>query len=690
MLSAAELAAGAAAAAAFDALRAPWSEASGAVRVTLAEQLRAFHALAPAGPVPTAFSPDSVYPYASFVETAARPELRRVRVVTISNGVVSADVSPDLGGKVLALRLEAASGPAATAAAAAADTSDNASAGAANVLADPGAVRPCRILPRGAFVGGGIEVSFPISHTPSLLERVCCSAGVRGGRARVCVGERELRCGMHWTVEFSLGPGEAFLTQRVRFANTTVRAHKWMSWANAGVPSAPDTQFCFPGGPVLVHGERMGEVADWSAPDAARPRAQRDISTMTAFFWRAPPVCAFGVFTPSTGLGLFHSADPAQVGGMKLWSDGCGEDERWVSQYMTRAGQQLLEVQAGPLKDQSVKDVLAPGAEQTHAEFWWPAVGAPLDLAALAASTATRAAARALGPVEEHLPLFPWARRAAVDVFLAAEAAFAARDAAALPPAPPQESNAWAPPGADVLGAALAWAAGLTDREDRGRWAFQLGAWIAGRLTAESVEAAAAAEEIGPSVDAAATAAAGSHAPPAPSALEGVAAALAALDASDDGRAAALAGRLHRRARGDHAAAAACFRRISEPALQLHPQVVVERDLALAGLGGAAALAERRAWFERVGALAGADEWLRERAAALLLDEGRAREARELLEGPPAFQLVHQRYARTRLWRRAVAACGGDPGALRPPPGLGEDRLAAFGAYVEHEATDVE
>jgi len=57
MHSAAELAAGAAAAAAFDALRAPWSEASGALRVTLAEQLRAFHALAPAGPVPTAFSP---------------------------------------------------------------------------------------------------------------------------------------------------------------------------------------------------------------------------------------------------------------------------------------------------------------------------------------------------------------------------------------------------------------------------------------------------------------------------------------------------------------------------------------------------------------------------------------------------------------------------------------------------------
>ena len=260
----------------------------GELRVLTASVLRAAHALVPAGPIPTALTPDGVYPYPSFVETAARPELRRVTVVTLENALVAADVCPCLGGKVLALRLKRGAGA------------------GANVLAEPGAVRPVRILPRGACVGGGIEVSFPISHTPSLLERVCCSAGVRGGRARVCVGERELRCGMQWSVEFSLGPGEPFLTQRTRFHNPGPRAHRWMSWSNAGVPSAPDTAFVFPGGPVLVHGERMAEIADWaSSPEA--PRVQRDIQTMMAFFWRAPPVCAFGVFTPSTGLGLFHS-----------------------------------------------------------------------------------------------------------------------------------------------------------------------------------------------------------------------------------------------------------------------------------------------------------------------------------------------------------------------------------------------
>jgi len=620
----------------------------GELRIHCSTVLRGVHALVPSGPVPTAQTPDGVYPYESFVETAARPELRRFRVVTLENARVIAVICPDLGGKVLSLALKAAGD----------------AGGSANVLADPGPIRPVRILPRGAFVGGGIEVSFPISHTPSLLERVCCSADVRAGRARVCVGERELRFGMHWTVEWSLGCGETFLTQRTRFLNPTPRAHRWMSWANAGVPSAPDSEFYFPSGPVLVHGDEMKEVADWGAPGAAQPRTQGDIARMTAFFWRAPSVTAFGVFTPSTGSGLFHSAERESVGGIKLWSDGVGEHERWVSQYMTHGAAQLLEVQAGPLPDQSVKDVLAPGEDRCHVEHWHPA-SAPLDIAALAASPETRAAAAALGSPSE-VPLFSWARPETVAVWLGVEAAYAARDAGLLPPAPDQDSNAWAPSGMDSLGTALAWAASLEGRH-RGRWAFLLGAWIAGRETSEDGAGAAAAD----------SAVAGERLS---IPLSGFDAAFAALAASDDGRAYALAARLHRRVRRDCAAAAACFRRITEEALALHPQICFERDLTLAGIGGAAALAERRAWLDRVGALQ--DEWLLERRAALLADEGRPLEARALLESRE-FQLVHQRYARTRLWHRILAECEG--GTTAGPRGLGEDTLAKFGAYRDVE-----
>ena len=207
-------------------------------RVSERSELRLVHALTPCGPIPTALTPDGVYPYESFCATAPRGELRRVRVAALENEFVYAEVSADLGGKLVALH--AVEG----------------GRRSPNVLADPGVVRPCRILPRGAFVGGGIEVSFPISHTPSLLERVECATGERGGRAFVAVGERELRSGMHWSVEWSLGAGERFLTQRTRLRNPSRdEALPWMSWSNAGVPSAPDSEFVFPGGPVLVHGD---------------------------------------------------------------------------------------------------------------------------------------------------------------------------------------------------------------------------------------------------------------------------------------------------------------------------------------------------------------------------------------------------------------------------------------------------
>ena len=293
------------------------------------ERLALFHSLVPAGPIPTAFEPFGIYPYESFVETAARPELRRIRVLVLENDFIAAEICPTLGGKLLSLWIK------------------RDGTRVANTLCTPAVVRPVRILPRGAFVGGGIEVSFPVSHTPSLLEAVSYRASVSGDVATVAVGERELKSGMHWLVEFSLSRGERHLAQRTSFHNPGPAALPWMSWSNAGVPARPDTELHFPGGEVLVHGDEMATIADWAAGSPpAVPRRQGDIRRMTADFWRRPSVCAFGSFTPSLGAGLYHAADPAQVPGIKLWSDGVGQHERWVTQYMARADEQLLEMQA--------------------------------------------------------------------------------------------------------------------------------------------------------------------------------------------------------------------------------------------------------------------------------------------------------------------------------------------------------
>lgn len=180
--------------------------------------------LTPAGPVPTALDPNGVYPYVSYVETSNRPLLKKYKFVVLENAQLKITICPDLGGKVTSI-VHKQSGK--------------------EILYKPDVVRYTRILPRFYFVAGGIEVSFPISHSPTQNERVLYKIDSTKDRIYVSCGERELRFGMQWTVEYSLGTKDNFLTQRVIFYNPGASAYPWMSWSNAALPSAPDTKFYF-------------------------------------------------------------------------------------------------------------------------------------------------------------------------------------------------------------------------------------------------------------------------------------------------------------------------------------------------------------------------------------------------------------------------------------------------------------
>ena len=114
--------------------------------------------------------------------------------------------------------------------------------------------------------------------------------------------------------------------------------------------------------------------------------------------------------------------------------------------------------------------------------------------------------------------------------------------------------------------------------------------------------------------------------------------------------------------------------------MALHPQVVIERGRALAALGKET-LDERGRWLRAVSALD--DEWLAERRASWLLDSGNLEAAVQVLRNTK-FQLVHQRYERTRLWRRVETALGLEP--VEYPSWLGEDDLAEFGAYRDPQS----
>lgn len=563
------------------------------------------HELTPAGPVPTALDPDGVYPYISYVETSNRPLLKKYRFIVLENAKLKATICPDLGGKVTSL-IHKPSGK--------------------EALYVPEVVRYTRILPRFYFVAGGIEVSFPIAHSPSQNEKILYRVDKSPDRIYVTCGERELRFGMQWSVEYSLGKDDAFLTQRVVYYNPGADAYPWMSWSNAALPATADTRFYFPKGRVLSHAS-MIDTIDW---EKQGPCTENDIKEMTGYFWKTKDANAFGAFTPSLGSGLYHIADENSAPGIKLWSYGRGDDSAW-STLSTAKHQTYLEIQGGPIGDQSVKLPLQHGSTKTHTEYWIPTDKA-LNIYEIPLPSV------ALRPLSS-VPLFPWAREKEVQVWKKLVIAYQKKLPAPEPPAI-DELN-WAPSGMEDLDAPFRYAIEKSAGAKADLWKFYYGAWQAGReKTVEKAPATLASSSLG---------------------ISKVLLARILVTKKD------LAG------------ARRAIESVKEPWLQLHPQVMVERDKILRRIGPET-LAEREQWLSKVAELR--DEWIIERKVQLLIDKGQHQQAMELLLSTP-FQKVHQTYTRTGLW---MQLCKKLNLSCEPiPKQLGEDRLAVFGAYREYE-----
>jgi hypothetical protein len=522
----------------------------------------------------------------------------------LENDQLKVTICPDLGGKVTSMVYKKSG---------------------KEVLYVPDVIRYTRILPRFYFVAGGIEVSFPISHSPSQNEKVDYKIDKTADRVYVTCGERELRFGMQWSVEYSLGPKDGFLTERAIFNNPGTEAYPWMSWSNAAVPSAPDTRFYFPKGKVLSHSSKVDTI-DW---EKNGPRTQADIKEMTGYFWESRDANAFGTYTPSLGTGLYHVASEAIAPGMKLWSYGVAGDSSW-SMLSTAKRQPYIELQGGPIGDQSIKLELHPKETRWHTEYWIPTDKA-MDIYQL------KVPAQSLRPVKD-IPLFEWARPTDVAVWNNLLHAYQQKSTLPLPPAVDQ--NLWPPSGMENMDASFKWAIAKTTGATADSWRFYYGTWLAGRGKADE--------------------------------------AITILSATKMGLAKVLLARLLKQ-KGDMTSARQAFDAITEPWLQIHPQVIIERDKVLRNIG-IQTLAEREKWLSKVDALK--DEWVIERKIQLLIDKGEPQAAKDLLLSVP-FQMVHQTYVRTGLWMQICKKL--NISAFPIPRQLGEDQLARFGAYREYE-----
>lgn len=351
---------------------------------------------------------------------------------------------------------------------------------------------------------------------------------------------------------------------------------------------------------------------------------------MTRYFWKTKDNNAFGAFTPSLGTGLYHIADEKIAGGIKLWSYGTAADSAW-SVLSTAKHQTYIEIQGGPIGDQSIKLELTPKQKRWHVEYWYPSDRA-LDIYSL------KTPVIALRPLNE-IPLFSWARKEEVNTWLELINAFRVKSKK-LPNAPDPVQNNWPPSGIENLEPAFQWAINQSANDNAELWRFYYGTWLAGTGKSE--------------------------------------AAINILAACKLSVAKPLLARLLK-LKDDLQGAKNAIAAINETWLQLHPQVIVERDKILRQLG-AQTLGEREYWLSKVAALK--DEWVIERQIQLMIDKGEYQKAKELLLST-SFQKVHQTYTRTGLWMQVCEKLGLPCEPI--PSQLGEDRLARFGAYREYE-----
>jgi hypothetical protein len=389
--------------------------------------------------------------------------------------------------------------------------------------------------------------------------------------------------------------------------------------------SGKDTQFNFPEGKVLSHSSVIDTI-DWKSQG---PVCQRDIKEMTGYFWETHNVNAFGVYTPSFGSGLYHVADEAIAPGIKLWSYGDDSDSTWAT-LSTARNAPYVEIQGGPLGDQSIKLELKSNETRWHTEYWIPA-DKPMDINILKVPSVKL---RDL----KMIPLFEWARSVEVRIWIELMGAY--KENGNVPDSPEITDIHWAPSGMEDLQQAFEWVIKKSETDKSDTWNFFYGTWTAGRGdTAKAIKI---------------------------------------LGSCKNGIAKALLARLLR-LNGNNKGSALAYSSIEERWLQLHPQVLIERDKTLRNLGKEK-LKEREAWLSQVDALR--DEWVIERKVQLLIDKGDAPGAKKMLLSVP-FQKVHQTYTRTNLWFQICDLLNEQ--RLPVPAQLGEDRLANFGAYREYE-----
>ncbi len=221
------------------------------------------------------------------------------------------------------------------------------------------------------YVGGGLELNLPNAHSQTNARpRDCVARKNPAGSVSLIMSNTEKIGRIHWSVGFTLSPGEARVRQDVRIANESAVEARYLYWANCGIPLQDNTEYIYPENKGAMHG-KYEVVYSWPTYEGSNIAVIKNLDEMLGLYMLEAREGFFGYFSHEDKAGMAHYADANDVPGKKYWSWGWHPTAQHTK-FTHTDGQPYGEVQAGRIVIQEKFDRLAPLTSQTWTEFWYP------------------------------------------------------------------------------------------------------------------------------------------------------------------------------------------------------------------------------------------------------------------------------------------------------------------------------
>lgn len=311
------------------------------------------YVLGPADPNPSfpLVERNPVYPYTMMDSLTDHRVLKTYRAIYLENRYLKLTILPQLGGHLYSIY----------------DKVDH-----REVLYCNHVVKYGLVGPRGAWISGGIEFSFPFAHTDVTVSPV--ESALRhnaDGSAAAIVGAIDRVSNMHWEVALTLRPGTARVEQRVTLFNSTPLAHLYLFWANAAVKATPGMQYIYPMRETISD-DPFAAAETWPVWQGVDRSWYKNIPSALAIFARASHRNYFGVYYHNSNYGVVHVANFRQDPGKKVWSWGAADSGLIWAHILSDADGPYNEIQSGRFYTQGYREFMPPRRVEQWTEYWYP------------------------------------------------------------------------------------------------------------------------------------------------------------------------------------------------------------------------------------------------------------------------------------------------------------------------------